>query len=89
MPPNNSNSACNPGKTSAEDRFCPKCGAEMERIETGPHGPWAGPLQLCPSCYLVTWSDSEGVHVGQGVPVAKDENAAPDGDWSSRKPEEC
>ena len=26
-------------------------------------------LQLCPGCYLVTWTDQDGPHVRQGVPV--------------------
>jgi hypothetical protein len=26
-------------------------------------------LQLCPRCYLVTWTDQYGFHTQQGIPV--------------------
>jgi hypothetical protein len=41
----------------------------MEPIEIGLEGPPLQQLQLCPRCYLVTWSDQDGLHVQQGLPV--------------------
>jgi hypothetical protein len=32
-------------------------------------GPALQNLQLCPACYLVTWTDHDGPHVRQGVPM--------------------
>jgi hypothetical protein len=53
----------------ATDRECPKCGAETEPIEIAVEGLAIEQLQLCPSCYLVTWRDHEGFHIRQGSPV--------------------
>jgi hypothetical protein len=67
--PNN----CHPALTSVnallDDVACPKCGVEMEPIEIAVEGLPVEQLQLCPGCYLVTWSDQDGLHVRQGVPM--------------------
>jgi uncharacterized protein with PIN domain len=54
---------------------CPKCGAEMEPIEVALEELPIQELHLCPSCYLVTWSDGDGPHFRQGVPMSV--NAGP------------
>jgi hypothetical protein len=53
------------------DNICPKCGALMEAIETGMEPPPLEDVQLCPRCYLVTWSDRDGLHARQGIPMKK------------------
>ena len=61
-----------PTNSSAEpphETACPKCGIEMEPIETDADGLPMQKLQLCPGCYLVTWQDQSGIHVRQGIPV--------------------
>jgi hypothetical protein len=68
---------------------CPKCGVEMEPIETGVEGPPLQQLQLCPRCYLVTWSDQDGLHVQQGVPINKSVNLRRKPEWLVGEPEEC
>lgn len=69
MPPNNSDPAFPSVDTELLDRKCPKCGTEMEPIESSVEGLPLQQLQLCPGCYLVMWSDPEGLHVRQGMPV--------------------
>jgi len=44
----------------------------MEPIEIGVEGLAIEQLQLCPDCYLVEWSDANGGHIDQGIPVPKD-----------------
>ena len=94
MPPNN----CDPDPTHADpcmgDRGCPKCGVEMEPIDVAVEGLPVQELQLCPGCYLVTWSDEDGPHVRQGVPVKPGDNprVRPDtgeSGWLPGEPEEC
>ncbi|MGH9648288.1 MAG: hypothetical protein ACRD4E_15890, partial [Bryobacteraceae bacterium] len=51
-------------------------------------------LQLCPNCYLVTWTDEDGPHVRQGVPVKPGDNPLSEPDasksgWLPGDPEEC
>jgi hypothetical protein len=41
----------------------------MEPIEIGVEGLPLQNVQLCPGCYLVTWSDQDGPHARQGVPM--------------------
>ncbi len=48
---------------------CPKCGAEMEAIETADERLSLQQLHLCPNCYLVAWNDEDGLQFRQGVPV--------------------
>ncbi len=67
MPQNNSEPDLRAGNPSLNASKCPKCGVEMERIDTAADGPQVLELQLCPKCYLVTWSDQDGMHVRQGV----------------------
>lgn len=70
------------------DLQCPKCGVEMEPIDIEVEGLPIEKLQLCPSCYLVTWSDQDGPHFRQGVPVKP--GAPPlEADWAAGEPEEC
>ena len=69
MPPNNFDPAATPIDPAIGDKGCPKCGASMEPIEIGVEGLPLEHLQLCPRCYLVTWSDQSGFHSRQGVPM--------------------
>jgi hypothetical protein len=69
MPRNNYDPAATPLDPAFEDQSCPKCGVTMEPIESGVGGPPLQQLQLCPACYLVTWSDQDGLHFRQGVPM--------------------
>jgi hypothetical protein len=50
-------------------------------------------LRLCPNCYLVTWTDAQGMHMRQGVPLKKGsdplENLTPGINWSTGEPEKC
>ena len=95
MPPNNYDPAPLPANPrSVDDPRCPKCGVEMEPIEMSAEGLSVQELQLCPSCYLVTWTDQDGPHVRQGVPMKPGENsgrppAANEGQWLPGEPEEC
>jgi hypothetical protein len=41
----------------------------MEPIDIEVEGLPLQGLQLCPGCYLVTWTDKDGPHVRQGVPM--------------------
>ena len=56
------------GGTVGEE-CCPKCGTEMEPIDAKVEGLPLNQLQLCPQCYLVTWSDDNGFQCRQGVPM--------------------
>jgi hypothetical protein len=93
MPQNNCDPAPQPVDPSLGNQECPKCGAKMEPIETGVEGPPVQQLQLCPDCYLVTWSDQDGLHARQGVPVKPDshgEISPPrEAGWLAGEPEEC
>jgi hypothetical protein len=75
------------------DGGCPKCGAEMEPIEADVPGLAVEHLKLCPSCYLVTWSDHDGIHIRQGVPMKEGAFSSSESpaevSWSSRDPEKC
>jgi len=88
MPHNNSQPDFPAGDAAAELLKCPQCGAEMERIETTAEGPQVRELQLCPKCYLVTWSDQEGMHVRQGVAM-NGEGTPASSPWISGDPKEC
>ena len=72
-----------------ENHTCPRCGVEMEPIETGEQGPPLQQLQLCPGCYLVMWSDEDSQrHLRQGVPMKK--GAGPGSEsFVAGEPEEC
>ena len=48
---------------------CPKCGVEMELIDVPTDELPMQQLELCPSCYLVTWKDEQGFQCRQGVPM--------------------
>ena len=56
-------------KPGLESRFCPNCGVLMEPIECAEDVPLRE-LELCPGCYMVRWRDQDGLHTGQGVPMA-------------------
>jgi len=71
MPPNNCDLTAALPKPVAEEHACPKCGIAMEPIEVGVEGLPLQELQLCPGCYLVMWSDEEGIHARQGVPMER------------------
>jgi len=94
MRPNNCDPAATPANSRPEDRRCPKCGMETESIEMGAEGLAVQELQLCPSCYLVTWTDEDGPHVRQGVPVKPGDHSRTqphtgDAGWLPGEPEEC
>jgi hypothetical protein len=72
MPPNNCDLAATPLDPALAEQACPKCGVAMEPIEMAVEGLPLQELQLCPSCYLVMWSDEEGIHARQGVPMERD-----------------
>jgi hypothetical protein len=88
---------CDPISAAADPTIgdrCPKCGLKMEPIDIGVEGLALQELQLCPGCYLVTWTDENGPHARQGVPVKAGENPqlepnAGDSGWLSGEPEEC
>src|SRR5579862_9086442 len=61
MPPKLCDPVPTPIDRALVDDGCPKCGTEMEPIEMGVEGPPIQKLQLCPCCYLVTWSDQNGL----------------------------
>ena len=95
MPQNNCDPAPTPADPALGDHKCPKCGAEMEPIEMGAAGLSLQELQLCPGCYLVTWSDQDGPHVRQGVPVKPgaqlrgEPGPRSEPTWPAGEPEEC
>jgi hypothetical protein len=61
----------------------------MEPIESGVQGLPLQQLQLCPACYLVTWSDQDGLHARQGVPMTTGVNPDVEPKWLAGEPEEC
>jgi hypothetical protein len=71
------------------DHACPKCGLEMEPIETNEEVLPLQQLQLYPGCYLVMWKDQDGLHVRQGVPVKKGVDPAREKDWLAGEPKKC
>lgn len=95
MPQNNCDPLPPPADPTLGDRLCPKCGAEMEPIEMGAAGLSLQKLQLCPGCYLVTWSDQDGPHARQGVPVkpgselGSEQGPSSEPTWPAGEPEEC
>lgn len=91
MPQNNRDAAPPPVDPEVGNRQCPKCGAEMEPIDIGVAGLPIRQLQLCPSCYLVTWSDRDGLHARQGVPMkpGSGSETGPVSEWLPGEPEEC
>jgi hypothetical protein len=100
MPQNNCDPTPTPANSALGEHKCPKCGVEMEPIEMGAAGLSLQDLQLCPGCYLVTWSDQDGPHVRQGVPVKPglarskqdprdDQGPGSDPKWPAGEPEQC
>jgi hypothetical protein len=89
MPPKKCDSAVTPIDSLLEYQACPKCGFAMEPIDTGVDGPPVKQLQLCPACYLVTWSDQDGLHARQGVPVKKGVSPQGESKGSNRNAQEC
>jgi hypothetical protein len=88
MPLKNGDTAPKAVDPRSADSACPKCGAETEPIEIAVEGLPLDQLQLCPTCYLVTWRDQEGFHVRQGFP-ANGQAASlhePDGLFYARQP---
>jgi len=57
----------------------------------GRGGPRCSNLQLCPKCYLVTWTDQDGLHLRQGVPMGKavDQATLGKATLQSGEPESC
>ena len=72
-----------------DDRLCPRCGIEMEPIETSDSMAACTGMDLCPGCYLVMWKDDAGIHVRQGVPMNADDAARVQPPLLSGEPEEC
>ena len=89
MPRKNVYSVSMPVDPEAGGCGCPKCGAEMEPIEMGMAGPPIQQLQLCPGCYLVTWSDQDGLHFRQGMPVKEGVDPRKQPRLLAGEPEEC
>ena len=77
--------------TEFGENVCPKCGAQTESIEPGAEGPPLQQLQLCPKCYLVTWTDQDGLHLRQGVPMGKavDPTSLGEATLQAGEPEAC
>jgi len=71
MPRSNFDLKHPPAAASLADENCPKCGTEMEPIDSAVEGLPLRQLRLCPQCYLVTWHDETGFQSRQGVPVKK------------------
>jgi len=78
-----------PAEPALGEHACPKCGVEMEPINPGADGPPLQHLQLCPVCYLVTWSDDDGLHVRQGVPMKKGVDPLSEPRLIVGEPEKC
>ena len=89
MPHGNHHSTPVPGAIELSERTCPKCGAEMEAIDTVPEGPALENLQLCPDCYLVMWMDDAGLQMRQGVPMKKDTRPPAEPAWLAGAPRKC
>jgi hypothetical protein len=89
MPPNNCDPAVTPVESTPGDDLCPKCGVEMEPIDIAVEGLPLQKLQLCPGCYLVTWSDQNGLHFRQGIPVKKGMNPTGECVEPAAEPKEC
>jgi hypothetical protein len=90
VPQNNSAPNCPAGDPEMDASKCPKCDVEMERIETNAEGPDVRELQLCPKCYLVTWSDHDGLHLRQGVAMNRGtQPPSMPSPWSSADPKDC
>ena len=89
MPRKNCDPAPTPVDLGPSSNECPKCGTEMEPIETGVGGPSLEHLHLCPGCYLVMWSDQNGFHVRQGVPMKAGGNSRSEPGWLVGEPKEC
>jgi hypothetical protein len=89
MPQKNCDPALRPADRVLRDASCPKCGVEMEPIETGVEGLPFQQLQLCPGCYMVMWTDQGGLHVRQGVPMKKSIDPRSRPRPSIREPVEC
>jgi len=87
--PQNSASDIPAGNPGLDALKCPKCGVEMECIETNAAGPEVRELQLCPQCYLVTWSDQAGLHVRQGIAMNRGSQRSIASPWLSGDPKDC
>jgi hypothetical protein len=70
------------------DLRCPRCATEMEQIETDVENLPFDDLQLCPTCFLVTWTDQDGSHSQQGIPLPKSLRSSPKKaeSWSENGP---
>jgi hypothetical protein len=89
MPFGNHNSIPTSDPALLSARTCPKCGAEMEAIDTEPDGPALEHLHLCPGCYLVLWFDEAGLQLRQGVPMKKDTGPFPEPTPFTAEPRKC
>jgi len=95
MPPNNCDPAPTPVEAAAADSACPKCRVQMEPIDVEVEELHVENLQLCPNCYLVTWTDHDGIHLRQGLPVKNglsvpnDQTPPQDHAWMVGEPEKC
>lgn len=89
MPPNNCDLAPTRPNPAPEERACPKCGTPMEPIEIAVEGLPLQELQLCPGCYLVMWSDEDGIHARQGVPMERDVRPSAEPGLVVGEPKKC
>jgi hypothetical protein len=49
----------------------------MEQVKIDVEGLPIQQLRLCPDCYLVTWSDENGFHSRQGIPMKEGSGPGP------------
>jgi hypothetical protein len=89
MPPNSYDPKPEPAEPIPADLKCPKCDVEMEPIDIEVEGLPLQNLQLCPDCYLVTWSDQDGLHLRQGLPVKAGDRPPNDQAWMVGDPQKC
>lgn len=54
---------------AAANTNCPRCGEEMEPIESAFEELRAEQLLLCPRCYLVVWHEGGNLKTTQGIPI--------------------
>jgi hypothetical protein len=89
MPQSNFDPKLSTADPEQDESKCPKCGVEMERIETRAGGPQVRELQLCPQCYLVTWRDQDGLHLRQGVAMNRGAQPPTASPWLTSDPKDC
>ena len=80
------------GLKQTDDTFecrTPDCGFKAKKYIAGRPLSEDEARELCPGCYLVTWSDQDGLHFRQGVPMKSGVDPRPETSLSVGEPEEC